>query len=358
MNDPNPPKNDVSRRRAIGFRLIAIFLSLGSVLVLGECSTRTLKGAPFSTEPARSAVSHELDGARAIYDAELGYVPKPGRHVSHFVTTITPERLRRADSMPRPPGPTILATGDSFTFGDDVDDDQSWPAHLEVRLGRPVLNGGVFGYGLDQSVLRAETLIQIHRPSIVLLSMIPDDIERTELAYRYAWKPYFHLAGHDLQLRNVPVPIAPPPTRFRALREALRHSHLAHSIFRRVTPYWWYLDGNQQKVHDDGDEVARRLMKRIARHARKHDVRLPVVAQCDAFLETERLKPVLESAAAAGLEVLDLPDLIAESVRTGEWTLDELYLGREGGRFGGHHTPRANQWIAMQITAKLEQLGW
>ena len=31
-----------------------------------------------------------------------------------------------------------------------------WPARLKRLLERPVLNGGVFGYGLDQIVLRAE----------------------------------------------------------------------------------------------------------------------------------------------------------------------------------------------------------
>jgi hypothetical protein len=37
--------------------------------------------------------------------------------------------------------------GDSFTFGDQVSADETWPACLEATLHRGVDNGGVFGYG-------------------------------------------------------------------------------------------------------------------------------------------------------------------------------------------------------------------
>ena len=56
------------------------------------------------------------------------------------------------------PGAPILAVGDSFTFGDEVNDGQTWPAQLQLLTGRRVLNGGVSGYGFDQIVLRAEQL--------------------------------------------------------------------------------------------------------------------------------------------------------------------------------------------------------
>ena len=44
-----------------------------------------------------------------------------------------------------------MAVGDSFTFGDEVNDGQTWPAQLQQLTGRRVINGGVSGYGFDQT---------------------------------------------------------------------------------------------------------------------------------------------------------------------------------------------------------------
>src|SRR5262249_37820456 len=48
--------------------------------------------------------------------------------------------------MPRLVGDVILVVGGSFAFGDKVSDDDTWPAILERRLNRHVVNGGVSGY--------------------------------------------------------------------------------------------------------------------------------------------------------------------------------------------------------------------
>ena len=121
--------------------------------------------------------------------------------------TIDADGLRE-NGRARPSGTPILVLGDSFTFGDEVDDADTWPAQLEARLGRPVLNGGVFGYGLDQMVLRGEQLLDgaARASDVVILSVLPEDVLRCEFSYRYAWKPYFAIEGGRLALRNVPVP--------------------------------------------------------------------------------------------------------------------------------------------------------
>ena len=63
--------------------------------------------------------------------------------------------------MPPPPadataGPPVLATGDSYTQGDEVDNDHTWPAQLQGLLRRRTINAGVAAYGFDQIVLRTE----------------------------------------------------------------------------------------------------------------------------------------------------------------------------------------------------------
>ena len=67
--------------------------------------------------------------------------------------------------------PTILAVGDSCTYGDEVSDNETWPAYLEAEMGTRVWNAGVFGYGLDQAVLRAEVLLPKLKPDILIVGL-------------------------------------------------------------------------------------------------------------------------------------------------------------------------------------------
>src|SRR4029453_18716542 len=115
-------------------------------------------------------------------------------------------------------------------------------AQLEAQLGRPVLNGGVFGYGVDQMVLRGEQLLDgpASASDVVILSVLPEDVLRCEFSYRYAWKPYFEVEGGKLALRNVPVPQphqGPPGESL--LRRALRHSFVADRALRWIDPDGW-----------------------------------------------------------------------------------------------------------------------
>src|SRR5262249_47314840 len=119
----------------------------------------------------------ERDGRRYVHDAQLGYLPRPGYSILGF--TIGDDGLRRSGfAVSDAP---ILAVGDSFTFGEEVVDGDPWPAALEHLTGKQVLNGGVSGYGFDQTVLRAEQLAWKYKPAAIVVSFIADDIRRTEM---------------------------------------------------------------------------------------------------------------------------------------------------------------------------------
>lgn len=113
----------------------------------------------------------------------------------------------RAEDLGGVQGVPLLALGDSLTFGDEVADDATWPAQLEKKLSIPVLNAGVSSYGFDQMVLRAEQLVPLYRPRMVLVGFIHDDLNRSLQSVRHGVsKPYFEIADEELVLRNNPVP--------------------------------------------------------------------------------------------------------------------------------------------------------
>lgn len=107
----------------------------------------------------------------------------------------------------RPGTLRIAAIGDSFTFGDEVGDDDTFPAQLQRSLpSTEVLNFGVSGYGQDQMLLRMRRDALPFAPDIVLIGYVQIDNIRNLMNFRTFAKPRFQLVQGKLRLGNVPIP--------------------------------------------------------------------------------------------------------------------------------------------------------
>jgi hypothetical protein len=149
-----------------------------------------------------------------IYDPSKGWRPKPNlRDVRVFDNKILntnskglrgkkdfsyikdKERLR------------ILIIGDSFTFGDEVSDDETYSYYLQQMLPHTeVINMGVHGYGHDQMLILLREEGVKYEPDIVILGFLPLDRSRNILEFRDFAKPRFVLKGGELKLTGTPVP--------------------------------------------------------------------------------------------------------------------------------------------------------
>jgi hypothetical protein len=302
------------------------------------------------------------------YDAELGWVPKAGfssaRNIWGKRVAIDDRGLRRNDSADRSAtAPAVLMVGDSFVFGDEVDDDQTQPAHLEQILGAPVANAGAFGYGIDQSVLRAERLVPQLHPRALVLGFIPDDIDRTLMSMRTGVeKPYFELDSNgELALRNVPTsPARPRIAEIGWMRSVFGYSYLADVLMRRLgRGDVWYVGGWRTAwVTRDAAraiEISCRLLARLDRLARESELPFLVVAEYGAVHvyggragsdERARTRELLDCARAREIEVLDLlPALAAERARDAS-AFEALYAQI-------HHSSAGNRWVAERIAEAL-----
>lgn len=301
---------------------------------------------------ARQRMSNAENGADPCayaYDPRLGWTSPPNCASAGYNIDADGFRKTPASTASVLLEPPVLVTGSSFAKGDEVADEEAWPAYLQGMIGRRVLNGGVGGYSLDQTILRAERLVPQTKPLLLIASFTPDDVRRSEL--KVAWsrdKPYFTLAGGGLELQNVPVPGrlgAPVPFPFAA--HLLGWSVLADVVADRLSIFdGWYYDEVRGAPRGSGPEIACLLMQRLAR------LGVPVVVlaeysrghwMADAEGKAQdfaRTGPVLACAEKAGLIALDMAEPLKPAMK--EHGVDGMFRS-------DHHSAEGNRATAEAI---------
>jgi hypothetical protein len=92
----------------------------------------------------------------------------------------------------------IIVVGDSYTHGDEVNDDVVYPARLAELLGVSVANHGVGGYGPTQGVLNfSENVSAYPRAKVVVLAIMYENLFRMVNSYR----PVLNSTGSDYTLK-------------------------------------------------------------------------------------------------------------------------------------------------------------
>lgn len=283
------------------------------------------------------------------FDNELGWTAKPGSYDSETgMVTITPDRFRET----APPGiysqsNIILAVGDSYTFGNYAADDETWPYYLAEMLNARVVNAGVSGYGLDQSVLRLSRVIHKIEPDLVILSLIYDDIPRSELSRRVHSKPYFRLVDGDLRVFNQPVP---QPVLVKEgdhwYDNILIVRNFKDSLRSNINPHCYDV-----REHYQGMAVARLLCVMAEELAEQEGASLLVLIQPnreeareDQKKGTDEFEAIVRSL---GIPVLNLYPLLESDFpevddRFDLWVYDS-----------GHHSAQGNRWVADKLAAYL-----
>ena len=81
-------------------------------------------------------------------------------------------------AQPVQPGSTVLALGDSLTFGTGASTETSYPAVLAGLTGWNVVNAGVPGDTSAQALARLPALLAEHQPKLVIVSIGGNDFRR------------------------------------------------------------------------------------------------------------------------------------------------------------------------------------
>ena len=230
--------------------------------------------------------------------------------------------------------------GDLYTFGEGVNDDETFSARLERLLAdSEVLNLGIHGYGTDQQWLRLSQDGVSYHPDVVLLGYYEDDIARNRLWFRDYAKPHFSVIDGRLIADNLPLP---SPEAFKARLHLRSLAYL--DIFRTALR-------ERQLVRENVDRSARLLDAILtttrSMGARLVQVYLPTPDQVRAGETTHAGLYSRECAAEDVVCVDPTPALHAWLAPHDDWKAFFRY----------HYAPELHDVIAQEIARVIRPLA-
>ena len=196
-------------------RLIALNgLVLALLIVLIEGGLRLyLDSADPSPRRPRRLPAERL---HTEYDPLLGWINKPNVSIDDmygpgiFLRTNGQRFRNQADFAPQVPEGKlrVVCSGDSFTLGYGVSNDDAWCNRLALIDPRiEAVNMGQGGYGLDQAYLWYERDGTRLKHDIHVFAFISGDIRRMRSNHRRGFnKPVLRLRDGKISTENVPVP--------------------------------------------------------------------------------------------------------------------------------------------------------
>jgi len=178
-------------------------------------------------------------------------------------------RGAREFALPKPVAVIrVVALGDSFTFGESVNDADTWPAQLEASFENlEVANLGERGYAHDQMYFALVDDGLPLEPDVVILGFYENDVWRDELTYYAYEKPRFSRGPDGWYIENVPIP-TPEELKDRYLRMPL-----IYATARGLFDVW---RDPMMSLGADG-ERAREILRRIRQRTEDAGARFVMV---------------------------------------------------------------------------------
>lgn len=186
------------------------FLVLSTLVVLeGVASWGLFAGRVFGNGAPESA-----ERLHTEHDSELGWINQPRVQIPNLYGPGIPfstNTLRmRASSLPSKSaekGTRIICSGDSFTLGYGVADEETWCHLLAEMTKSTTYNMGQGGYGLDQIYLWYKRDGQALVPHLHIVAITLQDIVRMQYSSFLGYsKPKLSFQEGTLHRIGVPVP--------------------------------------------------------------------------------------------------------------------------------------------------------
>ncbi|HZT86737.1 MAG TPA: hypothetical protein VFA12_02130 [Stellaceae bacterium] len=355
-------------RRVLVNMGLAVFALAVAITALGVV-LRLVDGlSPFEFRNfARDYIDQFNRVKSAMYDERLGWRPKPNLRLSSRIKGVLKSETTDAygnrvngDATPSLPSGGVLVSGDSFAYGADVSDGETWPAYLQTAIDTPVTNASAKGWGTDQIVMRAEEMIELAHPRTLILGIYPPDIQRAEMEIDFgAYKPYYTVEQGALVLHGVPVPHLTASVHDLGWeRGVLGYSYVAFWIARRLQRWSTFNQVKQATPPGTGEKVTCLLLRRLSERARHDRIRL-MLAMVYGNFNFEREQPavalhVLECARREGYQTIDTWAGFAKIFAADRAAFDSLYVFPDR---WSHMSSAGNRLVAAAIAQRLREVA-
>lgn len=176
----------------------------------------------------------------------------------------------------------IFMLGDSYTFGEEVDDDKNFVSLLnEVNLKWRFYNLGISAYGYDQMYLTMKRYIKSYRPHKIFVAVNFTDFNRAMLSFHDYLKPYFELVDNQLLLHK--DHIVEPDELVSNMQYELRLAKLWDI-------YKWKRYRRSQQYQDDRLKLNLQIFKMMVKEAQKYGAEvifyfIPIAEQANMMNE-------------------------------------------------------------------------
>lgn len=342
------------------------------------------------------------------YDQELGWVRKPNtkgveRGAKEYIEWHINDKNARSNPGYENFASKISVYGDSFTFGRQVADNETWAYYLSQFTKTNVLNFGVGNYGIDQALLRLQRQYPVTPTPIVIMGIVPDTLSRILSVWKhyyeygniYGFKPRFVL-DENFNLKLLPNFIN-SETKFMQyknyLDEIQNNDFFYHNKFNKEIqkfPFFWnliklpkrnFLMINEtiklQKILEPTKTVMRinlnwrlklykndlncnlftKIIEEFINTAHKENF-FPILCflpQKDDILFIKKHYHFYKKIIDIAKNKLTIIDLCEELSEFSNSDLDNLYSDQT--EYGGHYSSKGNELVAKVIFEKLKILN-
>jgi lysophospholipase L1-like esterase len=340
------------KARAILFATVATGLGFLFAVVVVEIALRALSLAP-------------SDAISTVTESEFRRVPGifgPGQHIIDRQIAALPFEVwidslgYRGVSFPvekRPGELRILAIGDSFTYGDFVDNDSTFPAVLQRNLAgicrRPVtvINAGVGGSTITTAIHMLERARKLS-PDVVVLTFVENDVDdlRNDM--------WGELAANRQAKSKFPLSVVYPVLRRSALWNFALKLRGRVRVFRSSSAR-----NSPADSHPQSDVPALRAeyghaLRTLANEVRGHDQSLMLVAfpshlTVSGLTTDEQLQWLERTGNDQGVPTFNL----LEPLKASGLPTTKLYLLP----YDGHPSPLGYEIVGSWLTSRLAARG-
>ncbi|MEP6572089.1 MAG: hypothetical protein ABJD11_05310 [Gemmatimonadota bacterium] len=352
--------------------LLTLTITVGFFVVIeGLASSGLLVYRLFKTthQPLRERVSTR-------YDPELGWVAIPNLKVPDmygpgiYLQTNAQGFRGTEDITAAAPADRVRAicSGDSFTLGFGVDNEQNWCRLLSKNDPRlQTVNMGQGGYGVDQAYLWYRRDGRNLEHAVQIFAYITDDFDRMRRRefLRYG-KPVMAIDAGKLVTRNVPVPrsafVFPWLTQNGHLFLELRSVELGSMLLNRLTPAPKPTALGSRMTLEESRQIVLKILDELAamnaaRHSTLALVHLPTEPDYESNQMTDEWRKFVRDAAAE--RSIAFIDLVEDFRQLPKESIHALFL-QEGdltvGIARGHYTVEGNRVIARLLYERLVAL--